>query len=91
MEIDSGAMRHILDQTNELEKLSIRNTSSIDTESIGNLINIISDLIKSMPPRLKELDLTRIEGSASHGEQILEALYNSQLQISKLSINFDEA
>ena len=44
MEIDSGAMRHILDQTNELEKLSIRKTSSLETESIVNLINIIRDL-----------------------------------------------
>ena len=35
-------LRHILEQTNELTKLSIQNTNSIETESIGNLINIVS-------------------------------------------------
>ena len=64
MEIDSSALRHILEQTNELTKLSIRNTQSIEMESIGNLINIVSDLIMSMPPRLRELDLASIESSA---------------------------
>ena len=77
MEIDSGALRHILEQTNELRKLSIRNTESIEMESIGNMINIVSDLIMSMPPRLRELDLASIEGSAEHSEQIITALYDS--------------
>ena len=77
MEIESGALRHILEQTNELTKLSIRNTESIDAESIDNLINIVSELIHSVPPRLRELDFVSIGGSAEQGEQILMALCDS--------------
>ena len=77
MEIDPCALRHILGQTNELKKLSIRNTESIESESIGDLIKIVSDLIMSKPPRLRELNLTSIEGSAEQGGEILMALYDS--------------
>ena len=70
-------LRHILEQTNELTKLSIRNTNRIDTESIGSLISIVSDLIHSRPPRLRKLNFDSIGGSAEQGEQILMALYDS--------------
>ena len=68
IEVDSGAIRHILEQTNELTKLSLRNTENIYTESIGNLIDIVSDLIKSMPPRLRELEFARVGGSTKQGD-----------------------
>ena len=40
-----GAMRQILEETQELRKLSIRNVDRIDAKSLGELIPMISDLI----------------------------------------------
>ena len=65
--IDVGALRNILEETNELRKLSIRNANEMHPESLGELINMIIDLILSSPPKLTELDLSRIGGSAEQG------------------------
>ena len=43
--IDVGAMRHILQKTHELRKLSIRNAKEIKSESHNELITLIRDLI----------------------------------------------
>ena len=65
--IDVGALRDILKETNELRKLSIRNANEMHPESLGELINMIIDLILSSPPKLTELDLCRVGGSAEQG------------------------
>ena len=43
--IDLGAMRGILEETNELRRLSIRNLHEVNPESLGELITMIGDLI----------------------------------------------
>ena len=50
--IDLGALGHLLERTNELRSLTIRNTKFIDDESLNKLITMVSDLINSKPPRL---------------------------------------
>ena len=62
-----GALRDILHKTNELRKLSIKNVNNMHPESLRELINMIIDLILSSPPRLTELDLCGIGGSAEQG------------------------
>ena len=65
--IDMSAMRDILAETCELRKLSISNAAKIHSESLGELINMISDLIRCQPQRLTELDFANIGGSAEQG------------------------
>ena len=48
--LDLGEMRHLFEDKSELTKLSIRNTSEIDPESLGQLITLLCDLIRSRPP-----------------------------------------
>ena len=43
--IDVGAMRGILEETNELRKLGVRNAKEIKSESHNELIAMIGDLI----------------------------------------------
>ena len=62
-----GALRYILKETNELRKLSIRNADEVHPESLGELINMIIDLILSSPTKLTQLDLCRIGGSTEQG------------------------
>ena len=62
-----GALRDILKETKELRKLSIKNANEMHAESLGELINMIIDLILSSLPKLTELDLCRIGGSAEQG------------------------
>ena len=66
--IDLGAFSHILEKTKEIKKLCIRNTKDIETESLGKLISMISDLLRSVPPKLTELDFGGIGGSAEQGD-----------------------
>ena len=79
--IDVGAMRGILEETNELRKLSVRNVDKIKSESHGELITMIGDLIQSQPPRLTELDFGGIGGSAEQGNRLLEAIYETGMQV----------
>ena len=65
--IDVSALRDILQKTDELRKLSIRNVNEIHPESLGELINMIIGLILSSPPRLTELDFGELGGSAEQG------------------------
>ena len=69
--VDLGAMRLILAALSELRKLSIRNTNQIDAKPLGELVTLISDLIKSEPPKLEELDFSGLGGSAEQGNQIM--------------------
>ena len=85
--VDRCALSHILEQTNELRTLSIRNTSEIEAESLSKMISMLGDLIKSVPPRLTDLDFSGIGGSAQDGDQLLKALYDSEMQIKKLDIS----
>ena len=48
--LDLSEMRHLFEDNSELTKLSIRNTSKIDPESLGQLITMVCDLIRSRPP-----------------------------------------
>ena len=48
--LDLGEMRHLFEDKSELTKLSIRSTSKIDPESLGQLITLLCDLIRSRPP-----------------------------------------
>ena len=79
--IDEGAMRDILNETHELSKLSLRYTNDIHPESLEELINLIRDLIHSEPPRLTELDFGGIGRSAEQGYKLLEAIYETRMQI----------
>ena len=79
--IDMGAMRDILDITHELRKLSLRKTKEIHPESLEELITLIGDLIRSEPPRLTELNLGGIGGFARQGFKLLEAIYESGMQV----------
>ena len=79
--IDLDAMRRILEETQVLRKLSIRNANEIKSESHGELITMIADLIHFQPPRLTEIDFDGIGGSAEQGNQILEAIYGAEIQI----------
>ena len=45
--IDVGAMRGILEETNELIKFSVRRANKIKSESHNELITMIGDLIQS--------------------------------------------
>ena len=47
--LDLGGMRHLFEDNSELTKLSIRRTNKIDPESLGHLITMICDLIRSRP------------------------------------------
>ena len=85
--LDLGEMRHLFEDNRELRKLGIRNTNKIDPESLAQLITMISDLIRSQPPQLTELDLEGIGGSAEQGCQLMEALLDSQLQVKTLNIS----
>ena len=82
-----GAMKHILEETDELTKLSIKNASKIDAKSFTELITLICDLIQSEPPKLEELDFGSFGGSADQGKQVLEAIYDSEIQVKKLDIS----
>ena len=84
--VDVGAMRDILEKTSELRKLSLRNANEIKSESLGDLITMIRDLIQSQPPRLTELDFGGIGGSAEQGSNLLEAIYETGTQFKKLDI-----
>ena len=48
--LDLGEMRHLFEDNSELTKLSIKNTSKIDPESLRQLITMVCDLIRSRPP-----------------------------------------
>ena len=76
-----GAIRHILQETHELRKLSIRNAKEIKSESLDELITMIGDLIQSQPPRLTELDFGGIGGSTVQGNRLLEAIYETGMQV----------
>ena len=65
--IDVSALRDILQKTNELRKLSIKNANEMHPESLEELINMIIDLILSSPPRLTELDFCGVGGSSEQG------------------------
>ena len=69
--IDMGAIAHILDETNYLKKLGIKNSQKIDAKSFTALITMTSDIIKSEPPKLEELDFCGIGGSNEQGNRIL--------------------
>ena len=43
--IDLDAMRQVLEETNEMTKLAIRNTNEVHPESLEELIAMIADLI----------------------------------------------
>ena len=79
--IDMGAMRGMLEETNELRKLSVRNTNEIKSESHDELITMIGDLIQSQPPRLIEIDFYGLGGSAEQGNKLLEAIYETEMQL----------
>ena len=85
--IDLGAMRGILEETYELRRLSIKNMFKVHPESLGELITMIGDLIQFHPPRLTELDFGWIGGSAEQGSQILQAIYEAEIQIKRLHIS----
>ena len=80
-------MRYLLEETQELRKLGIRNMKEINAESLEELISMISDLIQSQPPNLTELDFCGIGGSHRQGNQILGAIYRTEIQIKKLDIS----
>ena len=65
--IDVGAIRGILQETNELRKLSVRNVNKVKSESHEELTTMIGDLIRSYPSRLTEIDFGGIGGSAEQG------------------------
>ena len=48
---------------------------------------MLSDLINSKPPRLTDLDFCGIGGSAEESDQLLGALYDSELQVKKIDIS----
>ena len=48
--LDLSEMRHLFEDNSELTKLSVKNTNKIDPESLGQLITMICDLIRSQPP-----------------------------------------
>ena len=79
--VDVGAMRDILEETHELRKLSLRNANEIKSESLGDLITMIRDLIQSQPPRLAEIDFGGIGGSTEQGIKLLDAIYESGMQL----------
>ena len=74
-------MRHILEEKQEHRKLSIRNANEIKSESLDKLVTIIGGVIQSQPPRLTELDFGRIGGSAEQGNRLLEAIYETGMQV----------
>ena len=84
--IDMGAIQHILEETRELRRLSVRNVAAINAKSLGELITMICDLIKSEPPNLEELDFSGLGGSAEQGNQIMESLYDLEMQVKKIDI-----
>ena len=79
--VDVGAMRDILEETGELRKLSLRNLKKIKAKSFGELTTMVRDLIQSQPPRLTELDFCGIGGSAEQSSNLLEAIYESGMQL----------
>ena len=79
--IDVGAMRGMLEETNELRKLSVRNANEIKSESHDELITMIRDLIQSQPPILIEIDFYGLGGSAEQGIKLLEAIYETGMQL----------
>ena len=85
--IDFGAMRNILEKTHELRKLSIRNANEVNHESLRELIVMIGDLILFQTPKLTEIEFSGFGGSFEQGVKILEAIYQSQMQIEKLDIS----
>ena len=89
--LDLSEMRQLFLDNGELKKLSVKRTDKIDAESLGQLITMICDLIRSQPPQLTELDFAGIGGSAEQGCQIMEALYDSELQIKHLNISYNPA
>ena len=48
--LDLSEMRPLFEDNSALTKLSIKNTSKIDPESLGRLITMVCDLIRSRPP-----------------------------------------
>ena len=85
--LDIGAIRQMLEKTGKLTKLSIRNANNIDAQSHGELITMISDLIQSEPPKLEELDFCGIGGPTEQGSQVLQAIYDSEMQFKTLDIS----
>ena len=59
----------------------------INNESIQNLAVLIFNIIRAEPPKLTEFDFCRLGGSAEQGQEILEALYDTRLQIKLLDIS----
>ena len=85
--IDMGALRGILEETNELRRLSVRNANKIKSESHDELITMIGDLIQFQPPILTELDFGGLGGSAAQGIKLLKAIYETGMQLLKLDIS----
>ena len=79
--VDVGAMRDIFEETHELRKISIRNAKEIHSESLAELLTMIGDLIQSQPPRLTELNFGGIGGSAEQCKNLLEAIYETRMQV----------
>ena len=57
------------------------NANEIKSESFDELITIIGDLIQSQPSKLTELDFGGFGGSAEQGNRLLEAIYESRMQV----------
>ena len=79
--IDLDAIRRILEETQVLRKLSIRNANEIKSESHDELITMIGDLIQFQPPILTELDFGGLGGSAAQGFKLLKAIYETGMQL----------
>ena len=79
--IDSGAISHILENLSQLTTLRIRNMNKIEKESLENLIETTCDLIRVSPPKLIILDLSGIGGTTEQGVMLLEAMHDTQMLI----------
>ena len=74
MIVDTTALGQILQKKQELKKLVFRSLDGIESDSLAKLIDLVENIIRAGPLRLKEIDLGGIGGSKEQGQQLLQAL-----------------
>ena len=79
IELESGAIRQILQQTGKLKKLCLENFSEINQQSLIELVDIVESVIHICPDTLSDLTVSGMGEEASCGERILYALCDSGL------------
>ena len=85
--LDVAALMRVLDNSDMLTRLNLRNLNLINSDSLDNLIDMTCAIIQRDPPKLVELDFGGFGATLEQGERLLETIYESRIQLKKLDLS----